>query len=533
MADNSGRFSKFQERIRNIRLSRSKRMRFQKENEQFIQEKIAEIKEKVREDGGVYRVRVVRGIGEVKKKEEVKELQKNDVSEEKTLSKSTEKVNDLQKSEVKDIRVSSDMKKADHEVFLEEKKEVLSDEEDYSKENVIEKEKKEFKENRVSKEKNKLVRRSYSKKHVGISNHSQDNQEKLKELGSEIIDKIKEQFESYLDEVDVLASELFLIRDKQENEVELAKVLELKKRINELIKKLNAVIEQYNLYKRNNYIDGVIGIEDNSIVDDMIEYRELLDNEVDKKKFTSEYKALDEFNSLYLALQRVREDTIVLQEDNQDKIFDYQDRDKKYKVIKDGVVDEIKILNDCNEEIRKQDDYFDQLMSKIGKINQVEYTTYELRGINQLLGNGLRYVGLMMLSPFSGLLPSIGIQTLLTRRMVQNTYRGIHLEEKNHVRYEAIDYEKDIFSKLTDIRYTSYLIEDTLSHVEKLKSDFLMQYSSDIPHYEEILQKILKIENLILHQQNKVDIIQKRLLKGKKLNNEKMMKVKRLNEKAS
>ena len=77
------------------------------------------------------------------------------------------------------------------------------------------------------------------------------------------------------------------------------------------------------------------------------------------------------------------------------------------------------------------------------------------------------------------------------------------------------------------------MIEDTLSHVEKLKSDFLMQYSSDIPHYEETLQKILKIENLILHQQNKVDIIQKRLLKGKQLNNDKMIKVKRLNEKTS
>ena len=83
MADNSGRFSKFQERIRNIRLSRSKKMRFQKENERFIQDKVTEIKEKVRADGGVYRVRVVRGIGEVKKKEEVKELQKNDASEEK------------------------------------------------------------------------------------------------------------------------------------------------------------------------------------------------------------------------------------------------------------------------------------------------------------------------------------------------------------------------------------------------------------------------------------------------------------------
>ena len=532
MSENSGRFSKFQERIRNIRLSRSKKMRFQRENEQFVLEKVNEIKKKVRADGGVYRVRVAKGIGEDKKKEEqvVTEIQ------DKSLPKSLKK--DFSKSEVKDISISSDKKKEDTEVFLEDKKKNVSCEEkvkvkdnfvkkDNSKKVGIEERKEEIKENSSLKEKSHFVKKVYSKKSVGISN---DSEEKIKELGSEIVNKIKDQFENYLDEVDVLSSELFLIKNKQDNEVELAKVLELKKKINELIKKLNHIIEQYNLYKRNNYIDAVIGIEDSSIVDDMIEYRELLDSDKEKKKFTSQYKTLEEFQHLYFALQEVREDTVLLMEENRDKVLEYQERDDKHRAIRSELADEVRILCDCDEEIKKQNDSFDKLMKNIGNIDKIEYMTYELRGMDKFLENGLRYVGLMMLSPLGGLFPSIGVQAFLTRRIVQNAYRGIHLEEKKNIRYEAIDEERDILSKITDIRYTSYLVDDTLSHVERLKNDFLLHYSSNLPHYEDTLEKILKIEKMILHQQNKIDIIQKKLLKGKKMNQEKMIKVKKLNE---
>ena len=87
MSENSGRFSKFQERIRNIRLSRSKKMRFQRENEQFVLNKVNEIKKKVREDGGVYRVRVAKGIGEDKKKEEQVVTEIKDKSLPKSLKK--------------------------------------------------------------------------------------------------------------------------------------------------------------------------------------------------------------------------------------------------------------------------------------------------------------------------------------------------------------------------------------------------------------------------------------------------------------
>lgn len=87
MSENSGRFSKFQERIRNIRLSRSKKMRFQRENEQFVLNKVNEIKKKVKEDGGVYRVRVAKGIGEDKKKEEQVVTEIKDKSLPKSLKK--------------------------------------------------------------------------------------------------------------------------------------------------------------------------------------------------------------------------------------------------------------------------------------------------------------------------------------------------------------------------------------------------------------------------------------------------------------
>ena len=72
-----GRFSKFQERLRNIRLTRSKKQQFQKDNEQYVVDKVDEIKKAVRADGAVVRKRRPVGISE-KEKKEVKDLSKGE-----------------------------------------------------------------------------------------------------------------------------------------------------------------------------------------------------------------------------------------------------------------------------------------------------------------------------------------------------------------------------------------------------------------------------------------------------------------------
>ena len=507
-----GRLSKFQERLRNIRLTKSKKNKFQVENEKFVCEKVEEIKKKVREDGTVYRKRIPRGID--KKEDKFK----------KNISFPIDTKDEV-KEDVKVDFVPKDgvFVNQEKESFQEDEKSTYGEDEIQSKVRKIEERGPKIPKKRVI-----YSRGDEGSHHQDVGEKGKDSQ--LKELGSDIIDKIKNQFECYLDEVDVLKGEIYLVGELLENEIELSKVNSLRKRINELIDKVNAIIQQYHLYKKNLYLDEVIEIEDSSIVDDMITYRDLLDSSMDKKKFVKEYQTLEEFKLLYRHLSEVKEETLSLMDRHQEKENIYLERDKKYLEIQKNLSIESDALLKCNEDIMKQDAYFQELNSKIGLIQKEEYLTYQLKGMDDLLGHGLKYMGLMLLSPFSGLLPSIGYQALLTRRMVQSAYHSLHYEKKRHIHYYANDYESEILAKLSDIDYTSYLLSDTLDNVQKLKEDFLRQYQSNIPLYEDFLKKINIMEEKIIHQQNRINIISKKLKKSQERNQHKMMKVRDLNQ---
>ncbi len=513
---NGGIFSKFQERLRNIRISRSKKNKFEHDNAKFIQDKVKEIRVVVGKSTTPVRIsRRAKGIakeGYVLEKKENKEVSSKEVF---SVPK---KINNFSKEIHKD---------SVHPDILDDiTKKVENDGLTKVIQNVREKKPKL---SNISKGNGYQGHALLISKRFNCHNDV-ERKESLQQLGSEIMDKIKNQFEDYLDQIDVLMGELFLLEKRQENEVELKKVREIRKKIQDVIEKINGMIDQYNLYKKNYYIDSVVGIDDHQLVDDIIDYRELLDSATDEKRFVREYKALEEFQLLYQHLKEIRENTLSLVDQNENKIQEYEVRDQKYHDIQLGMVQVQDVMKNCNEEMNRQNEYFVQLMSKVGQIHREEYSTYRLRGLNELITGGLRYMGLMMLSPFTGLLPSIGIRTLATRRMIHNAYQHLHMEEVKKVRYEAINYDREIGHKLMDVDYTSILIDDTLKDIEKLRDDFMLQYRSDIPGYEDTLRKLEKIHHTVVRSQNRVELIRTNLKKSKKLNEEKLVRVREMNQ---
>lgn len=526
---NGGIRGKFQERLRNIRLSRIRKRKFQEENQEFIEKKIEEIRIVVGQEP--IRTRGVRAVGkssENKNKNKVVLLDKHQEKQFMVPEKSVGKI-------VKDIHdTTSDRSYGSKKVgYVLEKDNNL-----VQKQNVDLSDKDNVQEIRENKPNLSHKRKGYSykqvndfKEKISASNFNDDERkEELENLGSQIIERIKNSFEDSLDQLEILMSELYFLEKNQENELELKKVKEIKKEIHELIEKVNHLIEQYNLYKRNYYLDNLVGIDDNELVDDIIRYRGLLDSANDEKKFVREFKALDEFQSLYQNLKSVRENTISLCEANEEKIKEFDVRDKKYRQIQADMVQVNNVMKNCDEEIKRQDEYFVKLMSKINKINSEEYTTYHLRGVQDLISQSLRYVGLLMLSPLSGLLPGISVQTMATRRMIEHVYRQMHTEEVHHIRYSTIDYDRELSSKITDINFTSNLLDDTIQDIERLRDDFLIQYNSKIPGYEDTLRKINQIHHQVLRSQNRVEKIRDRLKKSKKLNEQKLIRVKELNK---
>ena len=518
-----GRFSKFQERLRNIRLTRSKKQQFQKDNEQYVVDKVDEIKKAVRADGAVVRKRRPVGISE-KEKKEVKDLSKGEgFVQDNSFSK---------KSSIKETK----------EEPLVLKKEDVSLEKANAEQNSLK-----DKVQEIEKKKPKLPRKkaisfsddlkqkddSLEKDNIDDENRYQYSSSKKKDissLGQDIIYRIRDQFEEYLDEIEVLSGEVFLLEKSNENEVELKKVLALKERIHELIEEVNQIIQQYNLYRKANMVDMSTSLNDSVLADDIILYRELLDKEGQEKKFVKEYKMLDEFQLLYLRLQDIRDEVSLVDKKIVDKSMDYQQRDKKYYDLRQKMKIENEVLVKCDEEIQEKESYFKRLMERISKIDKEEYITCHLKGVDALLDSGIRYMGMIFLSPFSGLLPSIGIQTLVARKMVKEAYHQIHFEEEKNIRYSAVDYQFEISKNLNDIDFTSSLLSNTLSDVKNLREDFLLQYQSHIPGYEETLQKLEILENKLIHHQNKVEIIKKHLKKSQKINEDKMIRVRKLNQ---
>ena len=524
---NGGILSKFQQRLRNIRLSRSKK---KKKNEEFIQEKVVEIRETLRRDATpIYKTKRDKGVV-VSQKEVFKEKQKGTVSQVVVDIRSYPKKNTYRRKKV-GIADKSQNKTIKDDFF---KQQEVSQEKVVSFQGRVKKkqgeEVKEFNKD-SSKNESRRVRYGYvsnvDRRKVRVGTDI-EKQEFLENLGAEILDKIKGSFEEKLDQLAVLESELFFLEKSQENELELKKVKEIRTRIQALIEQVNNIIEQYNLYKKSYYIDNITDIDDNVLVDDIIQYRTLLDSLDLEKKFIKEYKALEEFNRLYNNLKAVRDDTEKLVQSNEQKIEELDIRDKKYNDVKMGMISVAEIDKKCAYEIEKQNEYFVSLMEKIDVINKEEYVTTHLRGIGDLVSSSLNYIGLMMLSPLSGLIPSIAVQTRATRKMIGNIYRRLHFEDVKHVRYSAINYDSELNHHLCSIDYTSDLLERTLDDIKKLKEDFLMQYDSRISGYEETLKNINKIEKTILRNQNRVEIVRKNLKKSKKINENKLKRVRAL-----
>ena len=174
---NGGIHSKFQERLRNIRLSRVKK---KKQNDDFVQDKVKKIREVIRKDiEGKVTIPRKRVIGD-------KENDKYFISPEvKNMSLEHEEQVIVKESIVKDTN---------EDIFT------LENSDKPNKKGTSRKKGYSYVASKTLKmKKNKVI-------------NADEKKELLKELGTEIIERIKESFEEKLDELEVLESELFLLK---------------------------------------------------------------------------------------------------------------------------------------------------------------------------------------------------------------------------------------------------------------------------------------------------------------------------------
>ena len=328
-----------------------------------------------------------------------------------------------------------------------------------------------------------------------------DNKEEHKlYLSAQIIKKIRHEFESNLNELEVLESELYLLNDKNENELDLERCKEIKKEIEEIISKINHIISQYNIYQHNRFLDDMLDIDDSSLVDDISDFKRLYNGEEINDKLSLDYDLVSEYQMLYSKLDDIKNnvENVVLKNDS--KIVDYDKRDRKYEVIKDNIINIEEFQKNCEYYICKQNEYVDDIKSRVGKIDVDYIYHYRLKGFGDLVGGTLKYLGLLSLSPFSSLLPGIAYRTQAANMMVKNLRDALSLEKVTSTIYKVENFQFQLDDKINDINYNYYNVDRTINDIE------IMVYNN----------------------REKLDLIRKKLKSEKKINENTLKKVRML-----
>lgn len=363
------------------------------------------------------------------------------------------------------------------------------------------------------------------------NNDNLKTQHRVVKLQKEIIDLIRKKLVKNINELEVLQSELYLLREVNGEDLYLKDCQENIKEIKKLLSKIKSLKEKYDYLKDNVDFEYMLEFGDDLLIDKILELKDICTG-ADIKYTIDNYKILEEYKFLYLKIDKLQEDTIKYEDYKREKEEELKKRDIDFDKLKKNVYDIDKDNDRYDRFVREQELFLKNLESKILNIDSYEVVTYRLKGFNQLLGNSFKYLGLLLVNPLKGLIPSIATQTVVTRNIVHNLYNNLEWKENKKMVYEAIDYSTSINVAMNSLDKSLSLVDSTLEDIVRLKNKYHQEFSIyeySFSGYRDVIKKINKIENAVMGSKIKIELMQQRMKEKEKQNVDKMKKVKKLN----
>lgn len=354
---------------------------------------------------------------------------------------------------------------------------------------------------------------------------------KIQNLQIEIINLIKKRLVKTINELEILQSELYVLKEVTGEDIYLNDCTEKIKEVKKLLSKIKNLKEKYDYLKNNIDFDSLLETSNDSLVDKIIELKDLCSSE-DIKNTIQNYKILEEYKYLYLKIDKLEEEVIKFDEYKKNKEEELKNRDIDFEKFKNEFYDKELEQGRYNNFIKEQENFLQNLNEKILNISSKEVVNYRIKGFNQLLGNSFKYLGLLLASPLKGLFPSIAMQTVATRNVIHNLYNNLEWEEERKIVYEAIDFSLSIHTAIDEFDKTLNLIGVTLNDIKNLKSRYMekfAKYEHSFSNYSEIIKKINKMENAILNNKIKIELMKEKMYEKEKENDSKIKRVKKLN----
>lgn len=408
-------------------------------------------------------------------------------------------------------------------------------------------------ENNSKKNKDNIIQKkqknnSHYKEKISIRNNKRNNQTNFLEnynnkknnnilvnnanfnnLETKIFIKLKKILEELDNESKSIESDAYLINKYSKDNELLKEAVIINNKIQKLNDKLKEISNKFAIIKNEKIIQDPTLLEDSLLIEDIINYRNII-SKYDINDFTDKLKLLTEYNHLFTNLEELEDKIFNLKTVKENRVEELSKRDNKFNDAKSKINELDEVETRCANIIKEHDKYLNNISSKIEKIEEKKFVDYKLKGLNGLISSSLKYIGLISLTPFKGILPGIAIKTIATRRLISEMIRNIHYEKKEKIIYSVHNYITEINYKIYDIDSVSKNINNALCDIELLKKEFKEYYFKyNLTEYEEVYKKIEKIEKDVVKSKEKVSIIRNELLYKKEINNNVLKKVRKLN----
>ena len=352
--------------------------------------------------------------------------------------------------------------------------------------------------------------------------------EKIDYLNNQIVNKIKKRLVKYLDEIEMLESELYVIGTISKDEATIEELNKTKAKVNALINKINSLKEKYKLIK--NYVDNELFIDDkDDFLDEDIDYLKQLatSDEIEKNKST--IKKIKEYKLLSLELDVIEAKVKDLNSIKEKKKEELNLRDDNYQKLLDTYINNRTISEQCQKMMAEQEKALASI--NVNDIEVITNTTTRLVGMGEVFRSGLKYISTVM-NPFKYTRNGIAQSTILAKRLVDNALNNVHMETRTKISYQAADYSYEIDRCLNELEYVSNTIDKSLEDITYLKNRYiseLIKYKYRVPKIAKTYQDIIKLENLLLSNKRKTQMMINKTNNLELANKNKLIKVKKLN----
>lgn len=352
--------------------------------------------------------------------------------------------------------------------------------------------------------------------------------EKIDYLNNQIVNKIKKRLVKYLDEIEMLESELYVINTISKDEATIEELNKTKAKVNALINKINSLKEKYKLIK--NYVDNELFIDDkDDFLDKDIDYLKQLATSAEIGKNKSTIKKIKEYKLLSLELDVIEAKVKDLNNIKEKKKEELNLRDDNYQKLLDTYINNRTISEQCQKMMAEQEKALASI--NVNDIEAITNTTTRLVGMGEVFRSGLRYIGTVM-NPFKHTKNGIAQSTILAKRLVDNALNNVHMETRTKISYQATDYSYEIDRCLNELEYLSSTIDKSLEDITYLKNRYiseLIKYKYRVPKIAKTYQDIIKLENLLLSNKRKTQMMINKTNNLELANKNKLIKVKKLN----